>query len=122
MLAVVKTPRTNIRIEGEIPSPILSVLKAEFGKKLVVKPSPDDALVDVFETDWYKSRKKAMTPGKYMRIYRDNAGLTQEELGQKLGGLSRHYVSDLESGTRTISKAVAKALSGLFKQPVSRFL
>jgi hypothetical protein len=50
MSAVVKTPRTNIRIEGEIHSPILSVLKAEFGKNLVIKPSPDDALVDVFET------------------------------------------------------------------------
>lgn len=122
MLAVVKTPRTSVRIEGDIPDPILSVLRAEFGKKLVVKPSPDGALVDAFETDWYKSRKKGMTPGRYMRIYRDNAGLTQEELGHKLGGLSRHYVSDLESGARTISKSVAKVLSGIFKQPVSRFL
>ncbi len=122
MLAVVKTPRTSVRIEGEIPEPILSLLKAEYGKKLVVKLSPDDVLVDVFETDWYKTRKKSMTPGKYMRIYRDNAGLTQEVLGQKLGGLSRHYVSDLEAGTRAISKGIAKTLSELFKQPVSRFL
>ena len=122
MLAVVKTPRTSIRIEGEIPSPILSALKAEFGKKLVVKQSPEDALVDAFETEWYKTRKKGMTPGKYMRIYRDNAKMTQEELGQKLGGLSRHYVSDLEAGTRSMSKAVAKTLSNLFDQPVSRFL
>jgi DNA-binding XRE family transcriptional regulator len=122
MLAVVKTPRTSVRIEGEIPEPILSLLKAEYGNKLVVKLSPDDALVNVFETDWYKKRRKGMTPGKYMRIYRDNAGLTQEELGHKLGGLSRHYVSDLEAGSRAISKSVAKALSELFKQPVSRFL
>jgi DNA-binding XRE family transcriptional regulator len=122
MLAVVKTPRTNIRIEGEIPSPILSALKAGFGKKLVIKQSPDNALVDVFETEWFKTRKKGMTPGKYMRIYRDNAKMTQEELGQKLGGLSRHYVSDLEAGTRSISKAVAKTLSDLFDQPVCRFL
>lgn len=122
MLAVVKTPRTSVRIEGEIPEPILSLLRAEYGNKLVVKLSPDDALVNVFETDWYQTRKKSMTPGKYMRIYRDNAGLTQEELGHKLGGLSRHYVSDLESGTRTISKAIAKTLADIFKQPVSRFL
>jgi DNA-binding XRE family transcriptional regulator len=111
-----------VRIEGEIPEPILSLLRAEYGNKLVVKLSPDDALVNVFETDWYQTRKKSMTPGKYMRIYRDNAGLTQEELGHKLGGLSRHYVSDLESGTRTISKAIAKTLADIFKQPVSRFL
>jgi DNA-binding XRE family transcriptional regulator len=97
-------------------------LKAEFGNKLMIKQGPDDALVDVFETEWYKARKKGMTPGKSMRIYRDNAKMTQEELGQKLGGFSRHYVSDLEAGTRSISKAIAKTLSDLFDQPVSRFL
>ncbi|HKP94198.1 MAG TPA: helix-turn-helix transcriptional regulator [Fibrobacteria bacterium] len=57
-----------------------------------------------------------------MRIYRDNAGLTRENLGHKLGGLSRHYVSDLEAGSRAISKSVAKTLSEIFKQPISRFL
>lgn len=122
MLAVVKTPRTSVRIEGDIPEPFLSLLKAEYGKKLVVKLSPDDVLVDIFETDWYKTRKRSMTPGKYMRIYRDNAGLTRENLGHKLGGLSRHYVSDLEAGSRAISKSVAKTLSEIFKQPISRFL
>jgi len=118
----VKTPRTSVRIEGEIPEPILSLLKAEYGNKLVVKLSPDDTPVNVFETSWYKTRKKSMTPGKYMRIYRDNLGLTQEELGQKLGGISRHYVSDLETGTRAISKGIAKTLSDIFKQPITRFL
>lgn len=78
--------------------------------------------VNVFETTWYKTRKKGMTSGKYMRIYRDNAKMTQKELGQKLGGLSRHDVSDLEAGTRSISNAVAKTLSDLFAQPVSSFL
>lgn len=78
--------------------------------------------VNVFETAWYKTRKKGMTPGKYMRIFRDNAKMTQEELGQKLGGFSRHDVSDFEAETRFINKAVAKTLSELFDQPVSRFL
>ena len=89
---------------------------------LVLRDNADDEPVNVFETDWYQARKNAMTPGKYCRIYRENKGLTQDELGQKLGGLSRRYVSDLETGHRTISKNVAKALSELFKQPVVRFL
>jgi hypothetical protein len=122
MLAVVKTPHTSLRIEGDIPKPVLSVLREQYGKKLVLKESADDALVDVFETDWYKTRKKSMTPGKYLRIYRENAGLTQEEVGHKIGGFSRRYVSDLETGHRAISKNVAKALSVLFKQPLIRFL
>jgi DNA-binding XRE family transcriptional regulator len=122
MLAVVKTPHTNLRIQGDIPGPLLSVLKAQYGKKLLLRENPDDEVVNVFETDWYKSRKSAMTPGKCLRIYRENKDLTQDELGQKLGGLSRRYVSDLETGRRGISKKVAKALSNLFKQPIARFL
>ena len=82
----------------------------------------NNELIDIFETDWYKSHKKTMTPAKYLRIYRENKDLTQNELGQKLGGLSRRYVSDLETGHRAISKNVAKALSEIFKQPITRFL
>ncbi len=122
MLAVVKTPHTSLRIQGDIPGPLLSVLKSQYGKKLVLREDADEEIVNVFETDWYKARKNAMTPGKYLRIYRENKDLTQDELGQKLGGLSRRYVSDLETGHRAISKNVAKALSELFKQPVARFL
>ncbi len=122
MLAVVKTPHTNLRIQGDISGAVLSVLKAEYGKKLVIKKEADDELVKIMDTDWYKQQKKTMTPGKYLRVYRENKDLTQEELGQKLGGLSRHYVSDLETGNRAISKNIAKILSELFKQPVTRFL
>src|SRR5688572_14224623 len=103
MLAVVKTPHTRLRIEGDIPGPILTALKAHYGKKLILKATVDHQLVDVFETDWYKTRKQSMTPGKYLRIYRENLGLTQEELGKRLGGLSRRYVSDLENGYRAVS-------------------
>ncbi len=56
MLAVVKTPHIRIRIEGKIPSRLMTVLKKEYGKgvKLVDDAETDDELVDVFQTDWYR--------------------------------------------------------------------
>ncbi len=47
MLAVVKTPHTNLRIQGDIPGPVLSVLKAQYGKKLILREDADDESVNV---------------------------------------------------------------------------
>jgi hypothetical protein len=67
MLAVVKTPRTSIRIKGQISSRLMEVLMSEYGRDVQLTRDRDDELVDVFETDWYKNTKKKMTPGTYMR-------------------------------------------------------
>ena len=62
MLAVVKTPRTSIRIKGKISNKLIEVLVSEYGKDVRLTREPDDELVDVFQTDWYKNTKKTMTP------------------------------------------------------------
>ncbi|MGH2413392.1 MAG: helix-turn-helix transcriptional regulator, partial [Microcystaceae cyanobacterium] len=50
-------------------------------------------------------------PIKVLREYRN---LTQEQLAQKAGGISRVYISDIESGRKSgsvkVLKAIAKAL------------
>ena len=122
MLAVVKTPHTDLRIKGFIPRPVLKVLKTEYGKSLEVKTDKDDdELVDFFETDIYKDFKKRMTPGDYVRMYRENMNLTQAALGEKVG-MSRAYVCDVEHGRRAISKDIAKKLSKLFKISASHLI
>ena len=122
MLAVVKTPHTDLRIEGFIPRPVLEVLKTEYGKSLEVKTGKDDdELVDFFETDLYKDFKKRMTPGDYVRMYRENMSLTQAALGEKVG-MSRAYICDVEHGRRAISKDIAKKLSRLFKISASHLI
>jgi hypothetical protein len=55
--------------------------------------------VDLFETDFYKTAKKYMTPGTYLRIYRENHQMTQEKLGA-----SKAFVCDMEHDRRDISK------------------
>ena len=79
-------------------------------------------MVNIFDTEWYKEINASTSPGEVLKIYRENAGLTQEELGQKIGKFSRQKISDMERGKRNISKDAAKKLSRLFKVPLDRFL
>lgn len=119
MLAVVKTPRIRIRIEGAIPKRILGVLRNEYGGKLQVDDDRD--YTNVFETSAYKKAKKEMRPGTYIKIYRENLDLTQERLGKKLG-VSKSYICDLEKGRRGTSKQMAKKLSDILGISMIRFL
>ena len=123
MLAVVKIPRTKIplfEVRGDIPEKILAYLRKEYA--VDVEESEDEEYVVAQETDWYKELKASLTPGDTIRIYRENLGLSQVQLGEKLGGLSRQKISDYENGRRTIGKELAKLLSKLLKVPIDRFI
>ncbi len=121
MQALVKTHRTNIHIQGDIPPRVLDVLRSEYGGKLKIYEGEDE-YVELTETDWYNEIKAKSTPGDAMRIYRDNQQLTQAQLGEKLGNVPRQIISNMERGKRSISLATAKKLSVIFNVPASRFL
>ena len=124
MLAVVKKPHTNttlFEIKGNIPAGIMEYLHREFGQNVEIVDENEE-LVNIFDTHWYKGIKKTISPGDTLRIYRQNLGLTQTELGQKLGKFTRQKISDMENNKRSISKAVAKKLSKIFDVPIERFL
>jgi DNA-binding XRE family transcriptional regulator len=121
MLAVVKTPRIEVRIRGQVPQKLLRCLKSEFGNKLHIKPDEDDQVVNFFKTDIYKETKKTMSSGVYVKIYRENRDLTQQDLG-KLLGVSKAFICDVEKDRRAISKQMAKKLSEFFVVSVERFL
>ena len=122
MQAHVKTPHIKIDIKGEIHPRVLSVLKEVYGKRVKLIKENDEELVDVFETEWFKKIDSKMTPGKNMRIYREIHKMTQDELGNKLGGISKQNISHMERGIRPISKKTAKSLAMLFKVPADRFI
>ena len=82
----------------------------------------NEELVNIFETGWYKKISSITTPGDFLRIYRENAELSQEELGKKLGKFSRQKISDMERGIRPIGKEVATKLCRMFQVPMERFL
>ena len=129
MLAVVRAPRTKrttLEIRGQIPKWMLSRLKKEYKDNLIVKETDDspkdDDLVNIFESDWFSSIDSKMTPGENLRIYRENAGFSQTELGEKLGKVPRQNISSMEKGKRGISKDIAKKLSQILNAPISRFI
>jgi len=109
-------------MKGEIHPKVLSVLKEVYGKKVKVIKDSDEELVDAFETEWFKNIDATMSPGKNMRIYREIYKMTQEELGSKLGGISKQNISHMERGIRPISKKTAKLLASIFKVPADRFI
>jgi DNA-binding XRE family transcriptional regulator len=122
VLAVVKTPLTKIRIKGRIPNKLIEVLVQEYGKNVQITPDSEDEKLDVFQTDWYKKIKKKLTPGTYIRVFRQNKNMTQAELGKALGGLPRQHISNMENGSRPISKRTALKLAKLFDVSVEKFI
>jgi DNA-binding XRE family transcriptional regulator len=60
-------------------------------------------------------------PGMAVRGFRSRDRLTQEELAKRLG-IAQTRVSELESGKRRISIAMAKRLSAVFDIPYQAFL
>ena len=123
MQAVVKTPHIEISVRGAaIPPRLMDVLKEEYGPELSLVEDDGDDLVDAFETQWYKGVKEKMTPGTYLRIYRENKGLTQLQLGEVLGGIPRQHISNMEHGRRSISLKMARKLSLLLGVPIEKFI
>ena len=123
MQAVVKTPRIEISVRGAAIQPrLMDVLKEEYGPELSLVEDDGDDLVDAFETQWYKGVKEKMTPGTYLRIYRENKELTQRQLGEVLGGIPRQHISNMEHGHRSISLKMARKLSLLLGAPIEKFI
>ena len=122
MQAVVKTPRIEINIKGEIPDKLMSVLEEEYGEQVQLSEDNDEEHVNIFETDWYRSIKSGMTPGDNLRIYRENHGLTQARLGEMLGGVPRQHISNMEREVRSISLRTARKLAEIFKVSPEKFI
>ena len=113
-----KTPHIKIDMNGDVPETVIAVLKKEYGKKVIIS----DEYMDVKDMEWYKKIKETMTPGEAMSIYRKLHKMTQAELGEKLGGISKQNISHLERGVHPISKKIAKQLAELFQVSVEKFI
>lgn len=119
MQVVVKTPR--IRVEGEISGSLLRYLRSQYGEVEVIENS-DDELIEVKHSDWYRSIRGTITPGGNLRIYREMHGLTQDQLAERIGNISRRNISDMERGHKVIIESVAEKLADFFDVSVEKFL
>lgn len=119
MQVVVKKPR--IRLEGEIGGSLVRFLRDQYGEIEVIEDE-DDELVEVTKSEWYRSIRESITPGENLRIYRRMRGMTQDQLAEKLGNLTRQNISNMENGHRSISRNMAKRLATLFDVSVEKFV
>ena len=119
MQVVVKKPR--IRLEGEISDELVEYLRKAYGEIEVITDEQEE-LVEVTESDWYRSLRGTISPGENVRLYRELHEMTQEELGRKLGNLTRQNISNIENGHRAVSKNIAIALAEVFDVSVEKFL
>jgi DNA-binding XRE family transcriptional regulator len=123
MQAVVKAHHIEIKAKGNIPPKVIKFFKDTYGSDFRILTNSDEReFIDITESEGYKKTKKTMTPGDYLRTYRDNAQLSQSKLGNLLEGFSRQNISEMEKGKRGISKETAKKLAKIFNKPVEKFL
>lgn len=119
MQAVVKTPHTEFVMNGDVPRYFIEEAIRIFGKESVLLS--DDGYINPFETDWYRTLDVDETPGGNLRFYRKQSGLTQKQLGDRLG-IAPQFVSNMEHNSKPISRKMACRLASLFRVPVSRFI
>lgn len=113
MLEAGKTPPINLRVRvrgKKKAEQLIALLRDEYKAYVEVIEDDDDEMVNAFETDWYRQVSAEMTPGDTLRIRRENAGLSQSELGGLIGS-NRQNISGMETGKRPIGKESAKKLA-----------
>ena len=86
---------------------VLAILKRELPNIAV---SGDDDYESIRDSAWFASLLSEVTPGATLRVYRDNAGLTQASLSE-LTGIPVPHLSGIEHDRRPIGKIAAKKLA-----------
>jgi len=121
MQVLVKTNKTKIEMKGDIPNDIIKALNKSFKKSVKIYNDDGEELILATESEWFKQLNSETTPGHVIHIYRENLGLSQAELGKKIGK-SLQYISDLENNRRNISINVAKKLAEIFEISIARLI
>ena len=65
--------------------------------------------------DYYK------TPGYYLKLYRQRAGLTQVQLSDQTG-IRQHHLSEMENNKRVMGKTMARKLAQILDCDYRRLL
>jgi len=112
MLALVKKPHIELSIHGEHVDELLTWIREEYDLT-VLASEPDDELVSIESTDYWKEMEKNRI-GNLLAGAHLKAGLTQAQLAGELG-IRQNMVSDYENGRRSYSDAMAKRLNTVLK-------
>ncbi|MEW5815137.1 MAG: helix-turn-helix transcriptional regulator [Spirochaetota bacterium] len=118
MLVVEKTRHIEVEIKGKGADAVLDILKKELPELVV---SDDDEYESIRESAWFDNLRESVTPGMSLKVYRDNAGLTQAELSKKTG-IPVPHISAMENDKRPVGKGSAIRLATALGCDYRRFL
>lgn len=118
MLVHAKTPLIDAQITGTGADILIAALKKVIAG---LKVSDDDEVVPIASDPWFQKLRESRTAGEVLWCYRDNAGLTLEELAA-LSGIAKSHLSEMENNKRPIGIKTAKKLAEALKCDFHRFL
>lgn len=115
MLALVKTPHTEIILNGTGASEIIDFLKTRFAVQIFSADEEND-LVNINDTSWWKNNRHRVLAGA-----RRKAELTQKQLADAVG-IRQSVLSEYERGKRKITPAMAEKLAAALNTWPEKFL
>ena len=118
MSVAVRMRPINIKFRPRTPARVIHSIKMQFSDYII---DASDENEDWFESDLHKEIASGMKPGDYLRNFREAHGFTQHDLAEKIG-VRVNYLSDMETGQRSISKMNAKKLGEMFKVSPAIFI
>ncbi|MES0490316.1 MAG: helix-turn-helix transcriptional regulator [Leptospirales bacterium] len=121
MQVLVKTKNAKIEMKGDIPNDILTAVSKAFKKSVKILNDDGEEIVLATQSKWFNEIIEGTSPGKVIHIYRENSGLSQSQLGEKVKK-SIQYISDLENDRRNISLDMARKLAKVFDISIARLL
>jgi len=106
MLVVEKAHHISVKITGPGAEKAAAALAREYPKAKVY----EDETESLRGSGWFEKMESALTAGLSLRVYRDNAGLSQAELSKK-AGIPVPHISAMEHDKRPIGRTLALRLA-----------
>jgi len=113
-----KTPLIDVQITGTGADILVEMLKKSIKGMRV---SNEDETIQLDSDPWFQELRKSRTAGEVLWCYRDNAGLTLDELAGK-SGIAKSHLSEMENNKRPIGLKTAKKLAEALTCDFHRFL
>ena len=114
----VKTPHIDAQITGTGADILIEALKHSIKG---LKISTDDEAIPINSDPWFQNLRKNRTAGEVLWCYRNNTGLTLDELAEK-SGIAKSHLSEMENNKRPIGLKTAKKLAEVLDCDFHRFL
>lgn len=121
MLVAEKKHHIESHIVGEGADYLITILKQKLPDLVVLDDEDDEEFIECESSEWFKRIGREMTPGKVLRIRRENKELTQTALS-KITGIPVPNISLMENDKRGIGMKTAKILAKALDCSVSDFV